>query len=225
MWSDVVCVYVLRVSLSIVCVRACIVRAHAYACVLQATRLNRDSWRMTSNLVVAATKCRQYAKCISSMHQLVDLRRKDQENTGVDVDCLRVLVHAIVGSVAEQQQLQQQAAVVAVPEAVPSEVGAGVVSFDDGFDDSGSRAAAPSSKPAFVFLDNAGGPVAAYLDSALRLFSHITSAISRNAHVWRLYAKLYTCKGNATDARECYLREVRGVGCCARVDVAVNTCV
>ena len=183
---------------------------------------------MISNLVVAATESRVYSKAIASMHTLVELRKSDDENHGVDVDCLELLVNAVVASVAEQavaaatSSAASSAGVAATTPASDVKDAEPAVTFDGDDVETGGATAVPEST-GFVHVDNQGVPASAYLEQTAKLMGHITSAISRNARVWRLYARLQQARNRKADVLDCYLREVRPVPAapqpqfCARV--------
>lgn len=67
-----------------------------------------------------------------------------------------------------------------------------------------SVAAAPALE-----VDADGNPPYVHLGALARLFAHITSAVTRHATVWQLYASVEEAHGRVSEAIECRLRCVR----------------
>ena len=67
-----------------------------------------------------------------------------------------------------------------------------------------SDAAAP-----VLEVDADGNPPYVHLGALARLFAHITSAVTRHATVWQLYATVEEANGRRSEAIECRLRCVR----------------
>lgn len=61
------------------------------------------------------------------------------------------------------------------------------------------------------YLDAAGVPASHHLEATAKLLGHITSAISRVAPVWQLYAMLEDARGRPSHALECRLRQCRAM--------------
>ncbi|RYG41597.1 tetratricopeptide repeat protein, partial [archaeon] len=158
-----------------------------YAALSQTLRMDSRDWRVWSNYLIACMHVRAYGRAIRTMHKLVDLRgrgaREEEDNSGVDVPCLGLLVQNVLAS------LEEEAAVAAARG-----------------DDAGD-----APPPARKYVDMVGRPAALLLEDVAKLCGHIVSAVTKEAKVWQLYAKVQAARGRRADATDCRLRMCRAL--------------